>query len=278
MRGRAEQTALTKQKVSIIENESPNSQRIAEILWKKLEAAGFEVCRTDVDGAALVICIGGDGSFLATLARFDFPEVPFVGINTGHLGFFQELDEEDIDLFIESYLKGAYVRQTYRTVSATIECEDRAIEVQGLNEVVIKNAHSRLAHLDIYIGENFIEKFSGDGVVVSTPAGSTAYNYSLGGSIVDPRLNVLQLTPIAPINSAAYRSFTAGILLPPDLSVGISPASADARDILVSVDGNQLAPQDVQRISIGFGPGTVELLRFKDYQFWNTVKQKLLLP
>ena len=65
-----------------------------------------------------------------------------------------------------------------------------------------------------------IEKFSGDGILVATSAGSTAYNYSLGGSIVDPRLKLLQVTPIAPMNTTAYRSFTSSILLPSDLTIG----------------------------------------------------------
>ena len=263
-------------KISIIENGIPVSSKIAEQVSTKLIDAGFEVLTSSVDGAELVICIGGDGSFLSTLAKFDFPEIPFAGINTGHLGFFQELDEVDIDFFIENYLAGKFTRQKYRSVVGTIHSEGSTVLVRGLNEIVVKSNNFKLAHLDIYIGDNHIEKFSGDGVVVSTPAGSTAYNYALGGSIVDPRLDLLQLTPIAATSTSAYRSFTSGILLPPDLSVEIIVKNVYDEDIAVAVDGRDVGIKCVEKISVGLSENEVELLRFKDYQFWNTVKEKLL--
>jgi NAD+ kinase len=112
--------------------------------------------------------------------------------------------------------------------------------------------------------------------VVSTPAGSTAYNYSLGGSIVDPRLDLLQVTPIAPINSTAYRSFTSSILLPPNLSLGIFPEYPKSDDILVTADGIEKAFKGADEIHLAFNDEVVTILRFKEYDFWNTVKQKLL--
>ncbi|MCL2493915.1 MAG: NAD(+)/NADH kinase, partial [Clostridiales bacterium] len=181
--------------IGILQNGSGGSEWLAALLGEKLRTAGFEPLPDAVDGAELVVCIGGDGSFLHALRRFDFPDIPFAGFNTGHLGFFQELDEGDIDFFLTKYKSGGYVRQIYRTVEAVIEHDAGSLRVRGLNEIVVRGADARLCHLEIYIGDSFIENFSGDGVVVSTPAGSTAYNYALGGSIVDPRLSLLQLSP-----------------------------------------------------------------------------------
>jgi NAD+ kinase len=252
---------------------------------EKLRAAGFCPVRDSIEGAELIIVIGGDGSFLRTLRRFAFPAAPFVGVNTGHLGFFLELSEGDFDEFIEKYLCGQYKRQCYRTVFGSIEYEGGSLTLRALNELAIKAADSRLAHMDIYIGDNLIEKFHGDGVIISTPAGSTAYNYALGGSIVDPRLELLQLTPIAPVNTTAYRSFTSGIVLPPDLQVRIfpDPDSADddggaGRETLVAIDGDETRFSGVRHIEAGLCDQCVTLLRFKDYEFWTTVKQKLLTP
>jgi len=266
-------------KIGIIQYENGDSQRLAALLAERLRAAGYEPLPDRVDGAELVVCIGGDGSFLHTLRRFDFPDVPFAGFNTGHLGFFQELGEEDIDYFIKKYESGDYTSQAYRTVEAVIEHEGGSLPVRGLNEIVVRGSGARLCHLKITIGDSFIENFSGDGVVVSTPAGSTAYNYALGGSIVDPRLSLLQLSPIAPVNSAAYRSFTSGILLPPDLGVGLYPVSDMRnrdRETFVSVDGETLPLQGIHSVSVILSEKAVTLLRFKDYSFWNTVKEKLL--
>ncbi|MDR1796718.1 MAG: NAD(+)/NADH kinase [Clostridiales Family XIII bacterium] len=269
--------------IAVIEHKRPGSGKVAADVKAKLAAAGFRVREDEVAGADLIVCIGGDGSFLHALNRYDFPEAPFVGINTGHLGFFQELDEADIDLFIEKYKAGDYQRQEYRTVEGTCEHAGGVLRVQGLNEIVVRGEGSRLCHLDIYIGDRFIENFSGDGIIVATPAGSTAYNYALGGGIVDPRIPLLQVTPIAPVNSAAYRSFTSSILLPPDLAVcvypvseGLTKAQAARQKTRIAVDGIESHLKGVTRIAIGLSEKTVTLLRFKDYYFWNTVKQKLL--
>ena len=267
-------------KIGIIDYGHGEAEGIIGALTEKLMAADLRPVRGDVKGAELIVVIGGDGSFLRTLARFDFPEAPFVGFNTGHLGFFQELHVSDIDEFIEQYMHGQFGQQCYRTVYGSVEYADGTRTLRGLNEIVIKAAGSKTAHLDIYIGENLVEEFSGDGVVVSTPAGSTAYNYALGGSIVDPRLELLQLTPIAPVNTTAYRSFTSGIVLPPGLPIRIfpNPNDGEGRDTLVVIDGNEERFSDARRIEIGLSEQSVTLLRFKNYGFWNTVKQKLLTP
>ena len=270
--------------ISIIDYGRGESGRICGLLEEKLRSADFSTVRDIVRDVELIIVIGGDGSFLRTLERFDFPSVPFVGVNTGHLGFFQELNEDDLDEFIERYLQGRFGQQVYRTVFGSVEYAGGRLTLHGLNELVIKSGDSRLAHFDIYIGDNFVEMFSGDGIVISTPAGSTAYNYALGGSIVDPRLELLQLTPIAPVHTTAYRSFTSGIVLPPGLPVQVLPVADDldghgaGHETLVAIDGNETRFSDVRRIEAGLSEQCVTLLRFKDYEFWNTVKEKLLTP
>ena len=268
--------------IGIIDYGKGNTESLVEELMVKLREADYCPVRDDVKGAELIIVIGGDGSFLRTLERFDFPKAPFVGFNTGHLGFFQELHEDDVDEFIERYRHGRFSQQCYRTVIGNIEFEEGERTLRGLNELSIKAADAKTAHLDIYIGEHLVEKFSGDGVVISTPAGSTAYNYALGGSIVDPRLELLQLTPIAPVNTTAYRSFTSGIALPPGLLVRVFPDAEcegeAGRDKLIAIDGNEERYSGVRSVEVGLSKLSVTLLRFKNYEFWNTVKKKLLTP
>jgi len=270
-------------KIGIIDYGHGEAESIVRQLTEKLREADFCPVRGDVKGAELIIVIGGDGSFLRALERFDFPEAPFVGFNTGHLGFFQELHSDDVDEFIERYTYGQFGQQRYRIVYGSVEYSGGKKTLRGLNELSIKAADAKTAHLDIYIGEHLVEKFSGDGVVVSTPAGSTAYNYSLGGSIVDPRLELLQLTPIAPVNTTAYRSFTSGIVLPPGLSVRIYPDPGGMYgetegEALVAIDGKEERFSGLRCIEAGLSEQSVTLLRFKNYEFWNTVKKKLLTP
>jgi NAD+ kinase len=269
---------MDKRVINITENGAPESARIKLELAKRLEANGFVVADEFDRSAKLIICVGGDGSLLRMLAEHDFPKQPIVGVNTGHLGFFQEVDTGDIDVFIESYISGKYKEQTYRTVYTDVVGDSVAgtVRVRALNEIVVRGGGSHLAHLNIYIGDSFIEQFCGDGIVISTPAGSTAYNYSLGGSIVDPRIELLQVTPIAPINSTAYRSFTSGILLPQELSVVIYPDYPQSKKLLLTADGAETEYTGIEEIRAGLSRDVVTLLRFRDYDFWNTVKRKLL--
>lgn len=262
--------------INIFTNETTLSKDTGKLLKRKLENSDFVVERTFNEEAELIICIGGDGAFLATLHKYNFPDIPFIGINTGHLGFFQELHPDELDEFIFKYKQGRYEIQNLKTVSAVFKSDGKMVEYKGLNEVVIKSAHSLSAHLNLAIGDSFIERFSGDGLLVATPAGSTAYNYALGGSIVDPRLNLLQVTPIAPMNTTAYRSFTSSVLLPPDMEVKIYPEQSDEKDILLICDGTENIYSSVEEVSIKFSDTIVKLLRFENYDFWAKVKSKFL--
>lgn len=262
--------------INVFANDTVLSKDTKKLLKRKLEKSDFIVPRNFDPDAELIVCIGGDGSFLETLHKYNFPDIPFVGINTGHLGFFQELHPDGLDEFIFKYKQGKYEVQHLKTVKADVTIGKEAFVYKGLNEILIKGEMSRAIHLNISIGESFIERFSGDGILVSTPAGSTAYNYSLGGSIVDPRLNLLQVTPIAPMNTTAYRSFTSSVILPPNLSIRINPENSGNQGLLIVPDGMEYLHEGVEEIFLEFSESIVKLIRFENYDFWNKVKSKFL--
>lgn len=262
--------------INVFANDTDLSKDTKKLLKRKLEKSDFVVPREFNPEAELIVCIGGDGSFLETLRKYNFPDIPFIGINTGHLGFFQELHPDGLDEFIFKYKQGKYEVQHLKTVKAVVTAGEDQFEYKGLNEILIKGEVSRAIHLNISIGDSFIERFSGDGILVSTPAGSTAYNYSLGGSIVDPRLNLLQVAPIAPMNTTAYRSFTSSLILPPDLSIRINPEYPGGQGLLIVADSLEHLHQSVDEIYLEFSESIVKLLRFENYDFWTKVKSKFL--
>lgn len=262
--------------INVFANDKELSKATKKLLKQKLEEGGFIVPEEFSPDAELIVCIGGDGSFLATLHKYGFPDIPFIGINTGHLGFFQEIHPDDLEEFIAKYKESKYEIQNLKTVKAVVTKGDEQFEYKGLNEIVIRGDVSRSIHLNISIGDSFIERFSGDGILVSTPAGSTAYNYSLGGSILDPRLSVLQVTPIAPMNTTAYRSFTSSVILPPDLSIRIHPEDNGDQGLLLVADNLEYLHEGVEEIHLEFSDSIVKLLRFENYDFWSKVKSKFL--
>ena len=183
---------------------------------------------------------------------------------------------DQLDDFLFHYGQGEYTLQNMSTVRICVKTGSGCHEFIGLNEVIVKGMDNYSIHLNMSIGGSFIERFSGDGIVVATPAGSTAYNYSLGGSIVDPRLTLLQVTPIAPMNTTAYRAFTSSILLPSDLTLGLIPDGDYDNPIVIVRDGYSSTFQDVQSMTIGFSEKKVTLVRLEGYDFWTKVKSKFL--
>ena len=267
---------MKKKLINIFTNETEKSVETCAELTVKLRDKGYDVTEKYSQDTALIICIGGDGAFLKAVHSCSFPSCPIIGITTGHLGFFQEISPDNLDRFIDDYENGEYSIQKLNTVLATIKTNNgHEYRHEGLNEIVIKGRQSYSIHLFISIDGMPIEKFSGDGILVATSAGSTAYNYSLGGSIVDPRLNALQVTPIAPMNTIAYRAFTSSILLPAELSLEVVPEKKENM-IFIASDGIETGYSNVSEIKVEASDTVVNLLRFKDYDFWNKVKTKFL--
>ena len=200
-----------KKLISFHTNGKGRSPEIERKLAAKLENEGFTVTRNYDHNAELLVCIGGDGTFFDAIHKFNYPNVPIIGINTGHLGFFQDVLPEKLDAFINDYLNGNYKFQTLSLIRTRVKTKTHAFEHLSLNEITIRSTNFRSIHLNIFIDDKLVECYNGDGLVISTPTGSTAFNYSLRGSIVDPRLDLIQITPIAPMNSIAYKTLSSSI-------------------------------------------------------------------
>lgn len=270
---------MTKKKnknINIISNNDPASQKTTKTLIHKLNRAGFSTPNKFDEKGELNICVGGDGAFLRAVHRHQFTNIPFIGINTGHLGFFQEILPKDIDKFINEYIKGEYVLEEIFLVKASICAADDCFKLIGVNEIVIKGIESKVVHLDIFIDDNHLEKFSGDGIIIATPAGSTAYNFSSGGSIVYPSLKTLQLTPLSPISSEAYRSLPNSTIVPGDVTITIKPEYRYKNSILIIIDGKEYRYDQLTEISFSVPDKTVKRLNFDKNMYWNNLKSKFL--
>ena len=262
--------------ITINSNKVKKSLDTRELLHKKLVEVGFTVDYEYNPEAELIISIGGDGCFLQTIRDYNLPNIPLVGINTGHLGFFPDVYPKDIDLFVQSYLEGYYITQELPLLQAKVTTNDRCCNIFGINEAVIKGDKSRTIHLKLDINNKSVQNFSGDGLIISTSAGSTAYNYAVGGSIVDTSLNVIQIAPISPINTNAYRCFTSSIICSHDSVVNVSPECKFENSTLVVVDGLEYNFKEIDNISLSISDRKIKLLRTSNYEFWSRVCEKFL--
>ncbi|MCQ2561777.1 MAG: NAD(+)/NADH kinase [Clostridia bacterium] len=263
--------------IFIYTNKSEASESCARDLAEKLKAENFTVQSEFSDSTEFVCVVGGDGTLMHAMRDCGYPATPFVGINTGHLGFYQEFHPQDLDELVGIIISGDYNVQSHRLLTADVKLAGGDVRsYQALTDVVFRGSMSKVTHLRLAIGDSFIENFSGDGIIVASSAGSTAYNYSLGGSIVDPRVSLLQITPIAPMNNKTFRSFTSSLLVPPGLDVHIYPEAGFTKSGYLIVDGEEYFFEDVEDVAIDLSEQTVNIVRLAGYDFWAKVKSKFL--
>ncbi len=256
-------------------NDEASSIKTKAELEKLLKDNGFNILPKFSKDSDLVITIGGDGTFLKSFKAINFANIPVLGINTGHLGFYTEFIPSELNKVVDACKSENFTIQTHKTIQTVIETEKGTKLLDpALNDVLVKHFSSSLIHLDLYIGDSFIESFSGDGLLVSSPSGSTAYNYALGGSIIDPRLKLLQITPMAPINNSVYRNFTSSLLAPANEQIVIIPK--DTNDAIIITDGSNNSFEGIKKITISISEKEVKIVRLSGFDFWNKVKSKFL--
>src|SRR5689334_12509214 len=185
----------------------------------------------------LVVVLGGDGTLLSVADCIGAAGtgIPMLGVNFGSLGFLTEVTLPELYPSLEAALNGqARIEERMMLHSTTMRNDAAFADHIALNDVVVtKGARSRMIDLSVTVGDEFVTRVKADGLIVATPTGSTAYNLSAGGPIVQPTLDALLLTPIAP-HTLTHRP----IVIPMSSTVRIQPNIADAREeLFVTFDG-----------------------------------------
>lgn len=224
-------------------------------------------------GAALVISLGGDGTTLAAARAAAAAGTPVIGINTGGFGFLTELGYNELYDRLPALLAGKFEVHERMMLAATISHGGRPVHtLYGLNDLVInKGSLSRLVRLHTAVDGQALAAFPADGIIVSTPAGSTAYSLSAGGPLVAPSVRVLVVTPICP-HTLSVRP----LVLPGESTVEVSIGAYQSdQQVMVTLDGQigiplepgsvvaiRQAPFSARLVSVG-GPDFYEKLRTK---------------
>lgn len=202
-------------------------------------------------------------------------QVRFIGVHTGHLGFYTDWREYNIEALVESLENdtGEFIQYPLLDVEVVYKNKNETKHFLALNESTIKRVDGTLV-CDVYIKEEHFERFRGDGLCISTPTGSTGYNKSVGGAVLHPRLEALQLTEMASLNNRVFRTLSSPMIIAPDEWIKIKPIDTDnftlTIDQLVSDEGNV----DYLRFRIA-----CERIRFAQYQhthFWDRVEDAFL--
>ena len=224
-----------------------------------------------------VLTLGGDGTLLRGARLAAALGVPVVGVNLGHRGFLTSLPVTDLPRALEALSRGMYQEDRRMTLEARVRHEDgsRGEALPAVNDVVLHRAGvARVTRVQLTVEtggfRDDVGSFSGDGVILASPTGSTAYALSAGGPIISPSVPCILVAPICP-HTLAVRP----LVVPAASRVGVRAMEA-AGDLVLTVDGQvgrSLAPGD--RLEVGRGPRDVTLVRFPGYTFFSTLRRKL---
>ena len=259
----------------IFANPNKKSSEVVADLRRHLHATGK--FREVNDGQAeYVLSVGGDGCFLQSVKHAVIADdVKFVGINTGTLGFLQSVRPDSTALLVQHLERGDYQVQKLSFIKCTVTLDTgEEQEIHALNEVVVRNDDLHILNLRIRVDGEELETFAGDGVLIATSTGSTAYNLSLGGSIVHERFHTLQLTPIAPLTTIAH-SLVNSLVMPEGSCLKMSPAKK-SQDLLVCADGYNSVIKNVQSLKVELDKRRVNRLIIDEHSFWQRINEKIL--
>jgi NAD+ kinase len=222
-------------------------------------------------GADLILVLGGDGTMIATARQMGDTEVPVLGVNYGGLGYLAEFRIEELYEALESILAGNY-RLDKRVMLAVELINEESVTVNRvLNDVVInKSALARIIEIEAFLNQQFVNAFRSDGLIVSTPTGSTAYNLSAGGPIIFPSMEAVVITPICPFTLS-----NRPIVVPDDSSIELR-LKTDQEDVTLTLDGQVgLSLKVGDRVVIHKSKTTFNLVQPMNRNYFDVLRDKL---
>ena len=220
-----------------------------------------------------LVTLGGDGTLLRGARFLDGRDIPILGVNLGRLGFLTSCHSEDFEAALRNLASGDYVAQPRMALSARVIDQSGQARKQwrALNDFVLhKGGFARVVRLNVFVDDESIGTYAADGVVISTPTGSTAYSLSAGGPVVVPTLESIVITPISP-HTLAIRS----LVIPADAEVTVE-VNESPTELLVTVDG-QVGTNFVkgEKLKIRKADNPVRIVRFPGATFFERMRLKL---
>ncbi|HOQ16384.1 MAG: NAD(+)/NADH kinase [Epulopiscium sp.] len=247
-------------------------ENLAKILEKPHLSKKEEEIYQDSD---FIVVLGGDGTFLSAARKAAIYDTPILGINLGTLGFLAEVEKASSLQALEKVLAGNYSIEKRMMLEVKVkDCKkNNQQKLICLNDIgVTRSSLSRIINLKVYINNQFVDYYSADGIIVSTPTGSTAYNLSAGGPILDPNSKMMVITPICP-HSLSARS----IVVSDEDYIEIEICENHNCDIILTIDGQlgyQLDNHDI--IQVTKSTYMTKIIKTSDYNFYDILRKKIV--
>lgn len=260
---------LAARSIKLVGGPEIERERIAHETGCAVEEVESDKLAAEVD---LILVLGGDGTMIATARMIGDQEVPVLGVNYGGLGYLAEFRIEELYSALESILSGNYRLDKRVMLAVELQRGDASITTNRvLNDVVInKSALARIIEIEAFLNRQFVNSFRADGLIVSTPTGSTAYNLSAGGPVIFPSMNAVVITPICPFTLS-----NRPIVVPDNAEIELL-LKTDHEEVALTLDGQVGFPLKVEdRVTIRKSGTTFNLIQPSNRNYFDVLRDKL---
>ncbi|MGL4848977.1 MAG: NAD(+)/NADH kinase [Clostridium sp.] len=266
--------------IAINRNKDENGKILKEVEEKFITAFeeskiiildSYEIKNIERLNLDILVVLGGDGTLLGIAREVSYYcSVPIIGINIGNLGFLSSTELENLDVNIEKLKRNEYLIENRMMLQGFVTGLENE-QIRALNDIVLaKGTLSRMAKFNIYVDGKFYASFKGDGLIVSTPTGSTAYSFSAGGPFIYPDLNVIILTPICPHTKSMQTMVLNG-----DMMIEVDICSHE--EVYLTTDGQKVYKMENKSIiKIERAEKFAKFIQFDDYDYFKVLRKKIL--
>ncbi len=248
-------------------------KRGAEVLVDAISAGMIGVLGQEFsamcDASDVLVCIGGDGTLISLARRSYRYHKPILGINAGTLGFLADINPAEIESFVEKLYRGEFRIDERMMIEGTLRRGTEEKRLYSFNDIVISRPSiSKMVKIDAYIDKKWFNTYYGDGLIVSTPTGSTAYNLAAGGPVTFPLTDAYILTPICP-HSLTQRP----LVIPADFEIEIKVPQMESLAIIDGQEQYDFGPDDA--LTIRKAPIGARLIHRIERNYFDVLREKL---
>jgi len=240
-----------------------DSQRLDVQATKTFTDNDFEV--------DFVISMGGDGTFLKAASRVGRKDIPILGVNMGRLGFLADVSPDDIDHCLQALHDEDYTIESRALIQVEADGQPFSGISHALNDVaILKRDSASMISIRAHVNGQYLNTYQADGLIVSTPTGSTAYSLSNGGPIIVPGTRVISMTAVAP------HSLNVRPIVLADSSLIELDVESRSHNFLVAIDGRSEKCKEGTRITLRRAPYDIKVVKRSDHRYFNTLREKMM--
>ncbi|MCB6840757.1 NAD kinase [Weissella viridescens] len=267
-------------KIAIYHNDNDHSVEVVDELKTKILARDDADIIFDDAHPDIVISVGGDGTLLSAFHAYEqqLDHVRFIGVHTGHLGFYADWQDFELDDLVNSLVHDSKESVEYPIVQANLFFTDQTQRtILALNEIVIKRSFGTLSAI-VDINGDYFERFRGDGLSIATPSGSTAYNKAVGGAVVSPSLEAMQLTEIGSINNRVFRTLGSPVIMGASDVIAVKAPDAETDSVQVAYDTLHFVSEQIEKIEFKIAPTKIKFAKYRHMNFWQRIQTSFIGP